>query len=73
MPFNSRGGYKGGVYNYNTLTANKGESSSMFVDEVSISHFNRQSVIVTELKDLNPTVIPAMIDFVVKIYRQPRT
>jgi len=70
MPFNSFGGLKNQSYNYNTLTT--GIINSLFLNRVDISRLSYKSVIMNEVKNLNPNIFPILIDFELKIVRAPR-
>jgi hypothetical protein len=73
MPFNNFGGYTSGTYNYKTLTAGKTAFSQyIYLDKVFVSKFNINSLLVSELKKINPEVYPAILDFEIETFRYPR-
>ena len=60
-PFNALGGYKSSVYNYETLTADIGHDSEVYIEEVNVSRFSLGYM--ENLKNTNPDVFKAIIDF----------
>jgi hypothetical protein len=71
MPFNQYGGYKSGSYNYDNIMNSKDISTFLYISEVNISKFNQQSVM-SELRETNPDIFPAVIDIEVCSVRTPR-
>lgn len=71
MPFNNYGDVNNNYYNYQELTQNK--TNSIFISKVSNSRVSYRSVIMNELKDLNPGIFPSIIDFDLQIVRNPRS
>lgn len=72
MPFNANGGLRTGAYNYNTLESNKIPNSGLFIDDVSVLTFDRGGGISQELKKVNPSLYPAIVDFRLIGFRKPR-
>ncbi len=70
MPFNSMGGVTNGSYNYQSLT--NGKTNSIYICEVSNSSLSYRSVVMNQIRDLNPGVFPSVCDFKLQIVRQPR-
>lgn len=70
-PFNNYGDVNNGYYNYRELTQNK--VNSIFISKVSNSRVSYRSVIMNELKDLNPGIFSCIIDFDLEIVRNPRS
>lgn len=69
MPFNSYGDVGSG-YNYTSLTA--GKTNSLFISKVSNSRLSYRSTIMNEIRSLNPSIFPSLIDIEAEIVRQPR-
>ena len=70
MPFNSFGDTNNGGYNYQTLT--DGRTNAAFICKVSNSRLSARSVVMNQVRDLNPGVFPGIVDFELEILRQPR-
>lgn len=74
MPFDSWGGLRGGSYNYNSLVANKLDSTqNLWISKVHISNFSESSIILSELRKLNSSskIYTALVDFETEIIRVP--
>jgi hypothetical protein len=72
LPFNSYGGLTGS-YNYEAIIATKTNHSDwLHISRVDISRFSYQSVIMSELGDLNQNIFPALIDLELQAVRMPR-
>jgi hypothetical protein len=69
-PFNVLGGLKTGVYNYNNLTRDIGNNNQLHIDEVNVSRFSLGYM--ENLKNANPEVFKAIIDFELGLERYPR-
>ena len=69
-PLNALGGLKTGVYNYSDLTRDIGFDSEMFISEVEVSRFSLGYM--ENLKNTNPDVFKAIIDFELETKRYPR-
>ena len=67
-PFNTLGGYKSSVYNYTGLVASS--TDHLWVKDVNVSQFNVDYI--SEIKNANPDVFSAIIDFELENYRLPR-
>lgn len=67
-PFNAFGGLKSGVYNYTELTSST--PNVVFINNVEVSRFSLGYM--ENLKNTNPDVFKAIIDFEIEAYRQPR-
>lgn len=72
MPFNSLGGYKNSVYNYDNLISGKIPSSGVFIKNVSISNLNIGRLNI-EIMTLNPEIFLAFIDFDLEAARYIRS
>jgi hypothetical protein len=71
MPFNQFGYYNNDTqYNYTGVTANKDESKSIFLEDVSVARFDR--VLENEVRKFNPNVYSTLIDFELNKIRFPR-
>ena len=72
MPFNSLGGFKNGVkYNYTgALVGKTSENQYVFIENVSISKFNRE--INLKVDNLNPNIFNGVIDFEISKPRYAR-
>jgi len=71
MPFNQFGYYNNDVqYNYTGVTADKGESKSIFLEDVNVARFDR--VLENEVRKFNPNVYSTLIDFELNKIRFPR-
>jgi hypothetical protein len=69
-PLNALGGLKTGVYNYSDLTRDIGYDSEMFISSVEVSRFSLGYM--ENLKNTNPDVFKAIIDFELETMRHPR-
>ena len=69
-PFNALGGLKTGVYNYEALTKDIGYNSEMFISDVDVSRFSLGYM--EKLKNTNPDVFKAIVDFELETMRYPR-
>lgn len=67
-PFNTLGGYKSSVYNYTGLVDSS--TDHLWVKDVNVSQFNVDYI--AEMKNANPDVFSAIIDFELENYRLPR-
>jgi hypothetical protein len=67
-PFDSLGGLKSGVYNYNGLV--NGAQDKVYVKDVEVSRFSLGYM--ENLNNSNPDVFKAIIDFELEGYRFPR-
>jgi hypothetical protein len=73
LPFNHYGGIKSGQYDYPSITEPKTDSSEwLYISNVNISRFSYQSVVMSEVRDLNPSIFPALIDLELEAVRLPR-
>lgn len=68
MPYNFLGDTRNNNYNYLNLPS----EDNIFISKVNISHLTYQSVIMNEIKNLNPNIFPTLIDFELEIVREPR-
>lgn len=68
-PFNALGGTKNGVYNYEDLTEDIGHDSEVYVSSVNISRFSLGYM--ENLKNTNPDIFKAIIDFELGAVRKP--
>tara|TARA_R110000772_G_scaffold249530_2_gene364012 strand:+ start:120586 stop:121443 length:858 start_codon:yes stop_codon:yes gene_type:complete len=70
MPLNPYGGWLSGVaYNYDGVVASKANSENVYVEEVFVS---KLSSLGEDLKEVNPHVVAAFIDFEITHERTPR-
>jgi hypothetical protein len=69
-PFNALGGLKTGVYNYEALTKDIGYDSEVFISNVDVSRFSLGYM--ENLKNTNPDVFKAIVDFELETMRYPR-
>lgn len=69
-PFNVLGGLKTGVYNYKSLTRDIGYHNQISIDRVDVSRFSLGYM--ENLKNANPDVFKAIVDFELGIQRYPR-
>ena len=67
-PFNAFGGLKSGVYNYVGMT--NSIQNTVFINSVEVSRFSLGYM--ENLKNTNPDVFKAIIDFELEAYRFPR-
>lgn len=70
MPFNSFGDANNGGYNYQTLT--EGKPGQVFISKVSNSRLSARSVVMNQIRDLNPGVFAGITDFELEMIRLPR-
>lgn len=70
MPFNSYGDVTNGGYNYADLT--NGRTSAAFISDVGNSRLSYRSVVINQIKELNPGIFCSVMDFELQIVRQPR-
>lgn len=68
-PFNPMGGYRSGIYHYVNDTQGK---RRVFINKVEVSRYNSRSVVLSEVADMNPGIFPAIVDFYICDYRDPR-
>ncbi len=69
-PFNVLGGLKTGVYNYEDLTRDIGSHNQVYINNVDVSRFSLGYM--ENLKNTNPDVFKAIVDFELGIERYPR-
>lgn len=70
LPFNNYGGFKNSSYSYDSIRSSHGSNPNvLYIDSVSVSRFNSQSVVLTELKNINPSVYVGLADFELCAYR----
>lgn len=72
FPYNALGGLTSGVYHYQEMTREKISNSFVYVENVDITRFNFNSIIMTELKNYNSKIRPLIADFTLCIVRNPR-
>lgn len=74
MPFNILGSCKNGnIYNYTTLKGDKIQNGQgIFIEEVSSAKFGSNSLVLSQIKKINPLIHAGIVDFTVSFFREPR-
>ena len=71
MPFNALGGFKSGSYNYNSLISGKIDNQlATYITNVYVSKYQQNTY--QEIRNINPTVYTALVDYATETYRFPR-
>jgi len=70
MPFNYRGGFVTGAYDYGNFGGRSASNNSIWIENIDVSNLPRSSY--SEIRDINAAVFIGLIDFEVHSYRDPR-